>query len=150
MSDFLSRHDVLNAEDFATAVVEVPEWGGSVRVRSLTADENEEVGFGLLTESGQMDPRKARGLNLKLVLWCTIDERGLQLFEEKDLRKLRLKSARPIERIAERVRQISGLTSEERLLPVACPHCGETTEFDLNALDRQYVERRETEPAKNA
>ncbi len=37
----LTKDDILGADDLATEDVEVPEWGGCVRVRALTGTERD-------------------------------------------------------------------------------------------------------------
>ena len=37
----LSKADILGCNDIPTELVEVPEWGGSVKVRGMTAGERD-------------------------------------------------------------------------------------------------------------
>lgn len=144
---YLSRNDVLQAEDFETMPVEVPEWGGTLLVRELSADEVEEIGFGQMDAKGNRDLRRAKGLRMKVISWAAIAEDGSRLFHKGDVEKLATKSSRPIGRVFDAIQRLSGIAvEEERLLEVECPHCGEQFQVDLVELDERY----EAEAAKAA
>ena len=76
MTTYLSRDDILAVQDCKSAEVEVPEWGGTVRIRELSASEVESIGLGIATSEGGMDIRRAEGMMAKVVAWAVIDENG--------------------------------------------------------------------------
>jgi hypothetical protein len=78
---YLTAADIFAADDSATIDVEVPEWGGIVKVRKLTAGESIEFG-----EIQQRDSL------LKLIELCAVDERGARLFSKDDLGRLASKA----------------------------------------------------------
>jgi hypothetical protein len=114
MSKYLTRDRILAVQDFATEVVDVPEWGGQVLVRELSASEVEKIGFDMATPDGGIDARKARGIMAQVVAWATIDEGNEPIFTKNDLRELGKKSYPAIQRIASTIMRLSGLSAEEK------------------------------------
>lgn len=113
MSKYLSRDEVLAAQDFQTEEVEVPEWGGVVLVRELSASDFDAVGFPMVKEDGKLDARGARGMGVKIVSLSIIDEEGKRLFTPKDVRALGARAIAPIRRITAVVMDLSGMAAEE-------------------------------------
>lgn len=116
MSTYLSRDDILNAQDFRTDEVDVPEWGGTVLVRELSAPEmlkvrfrtfeEEEGGFRInLAEYAENIPA--------MISWCVIDERGVSILSIDDVNRLSAKSVRPANRIITKIMKLSRLTENE-------------------------------------
>jgi hypothetical protein len=94
----LSREDILNADDLPYEDVDVPEWGGTVRVRGLTASERDrwEAMTYLDAKGNVVTPQDIRA---KLVAFCCIDGAGARLFSEDDIAALAGKSARAMNRV---------------------------------------------------
>lgn len=103
MSDkkLLSAEDIFAANDTEIATVDVPEWGGAVRVRTMTALEADEFG----------DTEKKDAL-VRLVEICAIDADGGRLFQKEHLEKLRGKNWNVILRIHQAAAKLNGLTTE--------------------------------------
>ena len=55
----LNKAAILAAEDLKTETVAVPEWGGEVRVRTLTGTERDAFESGLVAEGGKAQPRQS-------------------------------------------------------------------------------------------
>jgi len=70
----LSKHDIMTVDDLKVEEVSVPEWGGSVLVRTLTARERDEF------ESSTVDKKSGKpnleNFRAKLVGLCLVDENG--------------------------------------------------------------------------
>ena len=95
-----------------TVEVDVPEWGGTVLVRELTAGEVDEMGFSMATPDGSLDATKAKSFRIKAAAWCIVDEDGKSVFTEKDIRELGQKSHSAIERITNAIMEISNIGGE--------------------------------------
>ena len=103
----LSREAILAHDDLPTEDVEVPEWGGRVRVRGLTGTERdawdgEAVAARL---KGGMPPN----WRVRRVAMCLVDERGARLFSDRDVAALGAKNAAVIDRIDDVVVRLSGM-----------------------------------------
>lgn len=138
----LTRTQILNAKDFDTAEVDVPEWGGAdakVLVRELNAAEQDEIGLQAANPDGSIDVRLTKGMRVKMVHWCVINQDGAPMFEEKDVRKLAQKSSKVISRISDKIRELSGLGSPEEG-PAVCPKCGTVFEVNVSELIKRAQE----------
>jgi hypothetical protein len=94
----LKREDILKADDLPFEDVDVPEWGGTVRVRALMASERDrwEAMTYLDSKGNVTTPQDIRA---KLVAFCCVDEEGNRLFTEDDISALAKKSARAMNRL---------------------------------------------------
>ncbi len=103
---YLSKDDILGADDLPTEEVPVPEWGGTVLVRGLTGTERDRFEFSMAASKG--DPLKSdvRG---QIVGRCLVDEDGKRLFTDKELAKLGAKSGAALDRCLDVVRRLSGM-----------------------------------------
>lgn len=114
MTTYLSRDDILSAQDFRTDEVKVPEWGGSglVLVRELSAAEAERVGFAMADSKGNINLSKAEGMAIRVVALGVIDESYCRVFTRADVKALGGRSYHVIKRIAQRIMQLTGLAPE--------------------------------------
>ena len=114
MSKVLSKQDILQAKDVKIEQVEVPEWGGHVYVRSISALER-----GLIEEdAAKFKESKGKGsfartFTVKFASLALCDEKGKRLFDDKDIALLQEKNAAAISRIAEAAQRLSGFSQED-------------------------------------
>ncbi|GIV86631.1 MAG: hypothetical protein KatS3mg054_0660 [Chloroflexus sp.] len=113
----LNREQILAANDINHEVVEVPEWGGAVRVRGLTALERDRLmaTFFDLEGGGRIKAEKTAEYRVALAALGIVDEDGKRMFGDDDIAALGAKSPQAIERIADAVARLSGLTDVEEL-----------------------------------
>jgi len=105
---YLTRKDILAAEDLNYEEVDCPEWGGVCRVRELSAHEALELGNATLRGEGSISP----GDFMKCAALVIVDAQGKAQFQEKDVALLGRRSLAPIRRIVEATLRISSLTEE--------------------------------------
>jgi hypothetical protein len=113
MSKFLSRDEILGVEDLQSEVVEVPEWGGAVMVRSMTGKERSQYEAGMYDQSGKGRVLKLENLYAKLVALTVVDEDGKRIFSMKDAELLGEKSAGALSRVAQVSMRLSGLEASD-------------------------------------
>lgn len=110
----LSRQDILGVSDRQYEVVEVPEWGGSVRVRSLSAKERDDFELAFVTKdkkgNREFNPQNVRAT---LVVLTAVDDDGNPLFQRSEAEVLGQKSAAAIERVYSVAAALSGLTDRD-------------------------------------
>lgn len=108
---YLSRDDIFKVEDRETRDVDVPEWGGIVRVRALSGAERDQYDTSRMErlKDGTYVPTLANS-RAKLVALSIVDEDGNKLFTEHDIGRLGLKSAAALTRVADVAMELSGLT----------------------------------------
>lgn len=111
----LSREQIIGAEDRTTEDVEVPEWGGTVRVRALSGAERDAY-EGSLVQIRSDGTKKLTLANARarLVYLSACDEAGERLFtNEQDVNALGKKSATALQRVWEVASRLSGLTDDD-------------------------------------
>ncbi len=106
----LSKDQILEADDLQNQEVDVPEWGGTVYVRSMTGADRDAFEASMVTVNpdGSRTP-DMRNLRAKLVALTLVDEAGNRLFEVADIPRLALKSAAALERVFEAAQRLNGL-----------------------------------------
>lgn len=101
MGKILSVDEILAAPDLGEAEVEVPEWGGSVRIRGLSKAAQQHLRKSA-TVSGQLDPAR---LEMLLFIHCVVEPR----FTEEQYDALAAKSAGAIDRVIKAIAELAGL-----------------------------------------
>jgi hypothetical protein len=109
----LTRDAILSCNDLETVEVQVPEWGGSVLARGLTAHEKGQFEQAMITVSGSTVNLELDSSRANLVYFGCVDENGMRLFRREDLPRLNQKSAVAMDRVADAVRKLSGFSEED-------------------------------------
>lgn len=106
MEKILTRDEILAADDLKTEIVPVPEWGGSVKVRTLMGVQRDRFEASIV--KGKVVSME--NLRAKLVAESAVNEKGKQLFTTKDVEALGKKSARALDKVFAVAQRLSGLT----------------------------------------
>lgn len=101
----LNRQQILDASDRRFIEVDVPEWGGTVRVGQLTAIERDRWD----TETYVDGKANLIGMRARLCALCAVDENNQPLFTEADVEALSLKSAASVNVVWKAAAQLNGL-----------------------------------------
>ena len=109
----LSKRQILDALDLKTEDVEVPEWGGTVRVRGLTGTQRDAYQFSIVHIEGNKATSDLTNVSAKLVAASLIDEQGNLLFDEAEVNALGRKSAGALQRVFEVASRLSGLSKAD-------------------------------------
>lgn len=110
---FLGKGAILAAQDTPTAELEVPEWGGWVRVKTLTAAERDAFENDVVQRNGRNVSVNARNVRAKMVALTCVDDKGLALFSVTDVEALGQKSAKALDRIFTKASELAGLRPED-------------------------------------
>jgi uncharacterized protein YnzC (UPF0291/DUF896 family) len=110
---FLNREAIFAVSDIKTEDVFVPEWGGAVKVKGLTARERDEYETSIVQSRGKNVEINRRNIRAKLVVMTVVDDAGNRLFGDTDLKALGEKSAAAIDRLFGVAQRLSGLTAED-------------------------------------
>jgi hypothetical protein len=113
MMSLLTKEEILQAEDLPTEDVEVPEWGGTVRVRTLKGYERDKFEESITDQQGKTTRVIAEHLRAKLVALSVVDEDGTRLFDEQDVRRLSGKSAKALDRVFAVAQRLSGISNDD-------------------------------------
>ena len=110
---YLSREQILKVDDLQFEDVEVPEWGGVVRVRGLTGTERDAFEESIIDQRGKKTRVVMANLRAKLVAQSIVDEDGRRLFSERDVGALGEKSAAALQRVFNAAQRLSGISDED-------------------------------------
>lgn len=109
----LGRTDILSADDRKYEDVPCPEWGGDVRVRSMTGRQRDTFEAGLIEQRGNDRKLNMRDARARMIVMCAVDESGSLLFSADDLGKLTAKSAKPLDRLFDACKTLAGMNDDD-------------------------------------
>ncbi len=109
MSKVLTRADILAADDLKKIQVEVPEWGGSVYVRTMTGNDRDKFEDYCYSKTD----KSVAGIMQLLLSMTLVDEFGVRLFNEDEIKVLGEKSAAPLSRLFEKARELNALNEKD-------------------------------------
>ena len=106
----LTKDQIFEANDLQSESVEVPEWAGSVLVRTMTGADRDAFEASMITTlpDGTRKPNMAN-MRAKLVALTVVDDAGNRVFDVSDVDRLALKSATALERVFNAAQRINGL-----------------------------------------
>ena len=107
---YLTKAEILAADDRKFIEVEVPEWGGKVRLASMTAAarERHEQSY-IKYRDGHLNGLCMRA---SMVAACLVDDQGRQVFTAEDLVGLGEKSAKVIGRLFDLAADLNVMTEK--------------------------------------
>jgi hypothetical protein len=107
----LTKEQILSANDLPTQVVNVPEWNGSVIVKTMTGLERDSFEESML----KADKKSIAyvGSKSRLCVRCIVDDSGKRIFSDEDAEALGKKSAPAINRIYDVAARINGINKED-------------------------------------
>jgi hypothetical protein len=110
----LSKDAILGADDRPTKDVEVPQWGGTVRLRALSGTERDafEASTMVFVEGKPRRPNLAN-LRARFLALCIVDDNGDRLFGEDEVHALGAKSVAALDLLFTEARKLSRLTNKD-------------------------------------
>lgn len=116
MTQTIIGRDVLRRQVLRTERVEVPEWGGEIIMRQMSAAEITEFalyGEQLRAGGGSIDAEESIRLAAQAVAAAWVDEEGKRVLTSADdvTELLRTQTADTINRLSRKALEISGLTA---------------------------------------
>jgi len=103
----LTKDQIIQADDKRFADVEVPEWGGSVRIKTMSAKDRQQFQSSISTKGKVADDFMER-----LIICCLVDDKGKQIFEQADIKLLSDKSSVAINKIFSAAVELNGMTDK--------------------------------------
>lgn len=102
----LDKAAILGAPDIRTEDVHVPEWGGAVRLKTMTGTERNAWGASLAGPDGAPNMRLYLAA---LIVACAVGEDGAPLFTRDDIPVLADKSGAALARLQVAAERLNGL-----------------------------------------
>ncbi|MBX7264921.1 hypothetical protein KIF24_01870 [Micromonospora sp. Llam7] len=109
----LTRDQILAIDDSSSEDVEVPEWGGTVRVKGMTGAERDKFEAASIKGKGKNRDVNLANLRARLVAASVVDEDGQPLFKPYDVENLGRKSAAALGRVYDVAQRLAGLSDED-------------------------------------
>lgn len=106
----LTREQIIGASDIEQEIVAVPEWGGSVIVRTLLGSERDQLEESIVVDEKR---RTFADIRAKYAALSIIDEKGNRLFSFEDVAALSKKSAKALDRVFAVCQRLSGITKKD-------------------------------------
>jgi len=102
----LNREAVLKVQDTVTKDIAVPEWGGSIRVRTMTVAVRNEFARRASSED-----------KVSVAAWLisvlSVDENGEPLFKAEDIPELERRNFRAVDRVVQAILEINGISEKK-------------------------------------
>jgi len=106
----LTKKAILAADDLPREEVDVPEWGGTVFVRMMTAAELDVYRDRVVNATGGGDAVTFRA---GLVAKCLVGEDGERLFTDDEVADLGSKATSVMERLTAVALRLNGMAAED-------------------------------------
>lgn len=104
----LTRAAILAANDLPRVKIKVPEWGGEVLVRGMTAGERDRLELEMArdTREGEL----SANIRARHAAACIVDDKGEPIFLEEDVEALGRKSGAAMGRVYAKIMALSAVT----------------------------------------
>lgn len=113
---YLSREAILSVDDVETRDVDVPQWGGTVRVRSISALERERLMKSSMIVEGRgkntVQKFDMPTFRVKLAALAMVDGNGNRLFSERDVELLGQRNAKALETVSDVAAELAGIQND--------------------------------------
>lgn len=113
MSKRLSAADIKAATNLPTEDVSVPELGGMVTVRGLSAADRDEFERQMWVQRGKNREFNLKNVRARLVALSLVDDAGARLFTDDDVDALGLVRADVMDRLFSTAQRLSGLRDKD-------------------------------------
>lgn len=113
MGKILSAEDIFAAEDTEYSEIDCPEWGGTVRLRSIKGTQRDAYEQSVITGNGANRSVNLKNARAKLIVLCAVGEDNRPLFTAEDVRRLGDKNAAPIDRLFDECRKLAGMSEND-------------------------------------
>lgn len=127
----LNRNQILEVKDIKTKIISIPEWGGDIMIKQLSAKEYNDITMNMVNirkmAAKQLSSKKNADENLEdainelaiknkkilLIIKSVVDENMKHLFSETDMELLYQKNTNVIDRIIAEIEEFNADSIEE-------------------------------------
>lgn len=110
---YLTKTEILEADDIVYEDVAVPEWGGVVRVKTLTGLERDSLEQSMLEGKGKSQQVNMANFRAKLCSRTIVDDKGKRVFGDLDIVDLGRKSGQALQRVFNAASKLSGFSDAD-------------------------------------
>jgi hypothetical protein len=109
----LSKDQILTADDLPSEDVDVPQWGGTVRLRGLTGTERDAYEVSMIkAREGNLEAN-LQNVRAGLIAKCIVGEDGQRLFTDGEVKRLGMKAGVVLDRLFAVASRLSGLSRSD-------------------------------------
>lgn len=109
----LTRDQFLKPVEIPREEVQLPELGGSVWVKGMSAADRSRFEKEFQTASGKSSKRRMAEVRERLVVACVCDENGNNILTTADVEDIGKQSIQVIERIVNVAQRLCGMSNED-------------------------------------
>ena len=109
----LGKDEILKASDLRYEEMEVPEWGGSVRIRTMTGSERDDFESAVLEVKGENVKTNTQNFRAHLLARTICDADNKLLFKPVDVNALGGKAAAVLDKLVPVAMRLNGLSRTE-------------------------------------
>ena len=109
----LTKSAILAANDLKTQDVDVPEWGGAVRVRAFSGRERDAFEASMVRGDGKDRKVDLTNMRARLVALSVVDEAGQRVFTDEEVDLLGAKSGAALDRVFAVAQELNGLSGAD-------------------------------------
>lgn len=102
----LTKSEILSKDDRTFQEVDVPEWGGSVRIASFAGEYRDAWEMSVAN-------KQIKNIRARLVALSAVDDNGDLLFSDSDVDKLGKKSGKALDRVFSACLKLNGIGQPE-------------------------------------
>jgi len=110
---FLTRDAILAVQDIPFEDVDIPAWGGKVRVRGLTAKERDDFENNAIALREIDATKAADNIRARLVVLSLVDSEGNRLFTNDEAEALGKKHGAVVDRLYWAARRLSAFDDKD-------------------------------------
>ena len=109
---YLTKDEILAAKDTKYEDIDVPEWGGKVRIKCMTGSERDAYEASLYELKGTEVKLNREDMRAKLLARVLVNEHGKRLFADGEIKALGEKSAHALERIYVAAQKLNAISND--------------------------------------
>lgn len=109
----LSKDQILNANDYEYEDIEVKEWGGTVRVRTMSGTERDNFEASVFESKGKDTKVNFKNFRAKLCAMTIVNEENMRMFTDSEVDDLGKKSAKALDKVFNVAQKLNGIGAKE-------------------------------------
>ena len=106
----LTRDTILQSDDLPSELVNVPEWGGEIFVRTLTGTERDAFEQSMVQKKNKPNMQNVRA---RFAVLTICDDKGERVFTDADAAELGKKSAAALDRVFAVAQRLNGFSQDD-------------------------------------
>ena len=110
----LNREQILDIQDLGFEEIEVTEWGGTVRIRTMTGSERDAFESEIYELKGDNVKFNRENFRARLLVRTIVDENNERLFTDADVIALGKKSAKVLDKLFAISQKLNGISAQDK------------------------------------